>query len=33
MTASVANGKLKVSGTKIGNGSTPQPRTPEHKVN
>jgi subtilisin-like proprotein convertase family protein len=33
MTASVSNGKLKVTGTKIGNGSLPQPRTPEHKVN
>ena len=33
MTASVANGKLKVTGTKIGNGATPNPRTPDHKVN
>ncbi|MBV9068026.1 MAG: carboxypeptidase regulatory-like domain-containing protein [Acidobacteria bacterium] len=33
MTASVSNGKLQVTGTKIGNGSAPQPRTPELKVN
>ncbi|MEA2416274.1 MAG: hypothetical protein QOI58_2931 [Thermoanaerobaculia bacterium] len=33
MTASVANGKLQVTGVKIGNGSAPQPRTPDHKVN
>jgi hypothetical protein len=33
MTASVANGKLKVTGTQIGNGSSPNPRTPDHKVN
>ena len=33
MTASVSNGKLQVAGTKIGNGSAQQPRTPELKVN
>ena len=33
MTASVANGKLKVTGTKIGSGETPRPRTPIHEVN
>jgi uncharacterized repeat protein (TIGR01451 family) len=32
MTASVANGKLKVRGTKIGSGATPRPRT-YHEVN
>jgi hypothetical protein len=33
MTASVSNGKLKVTGTKIGKGSTRQPRVPGHEVN
>jgi hypothetical protein len=33
MTASVSNGKLKVTGTKIGNGAAPHPRTSGHEVN
>jgi hypothetical protein len=34
MTASVANGKLKVTGTKIGSEATPaRPHTPGHEVN
>jgi hypothetical protein len=33
ITASVTNGKLKVTGTKIESGSTPLPRTPGHEVN
>ena len=33
MTASVANGKLQVTGTKIGSGATPRPRTSGHEVN
>ena len=33
MTASVSNGKLKVTGTKLGNGATPRPRTPGHEAN
>jgi len=33
MTATVGNGKLKVSGTTIGSGASPRPRTPGHEVN
>jgi hypothetical protein len=33
LTASVANGKLKVTGVRIGSGATPRPRTPGHEVN
>ncbi|MGA8807603.1 MAG: hypothetical protein WB973_06965, partial [Thermoanaerobaculia bacterium] len=33
MTASVANGRLKVTGTNLGSGATPNPRTPDHKAN
>ena len=33
MTASVSNGKLQVTGTKIGNEAAPRPRTPGHEVN
>ena len=33
MTATVANGKLEVSGTTIGSGASPRPRTPGHEVN
>ncbi len=33
MKATVANGKLEVSGTTIGNGVSPRPRTPDHEVN
>jgi hypothetical protein len=31
--ATVANGKLEVSGTTIGSGASPRPRTPDHEVN
>jgi hypothetical protein len=33
MTASVSNGRLKVTGTKIGSGAVEHPRTPGHEVN
>ena len=32
-TATVGNGKLKVSGTTIGSGASPRPRTPGREVN